>query len=43
MGICALDLIFGICKKRFKVTISRRNAICKVFEDEGESGEWSSI
>lgn len=43
MGVCALDLVFGICEKRFKITISRRDAICKVFENEGESEECSSF
>lgn len=40
MGVCALDLIFGVREKGFKVTIGRRYTICKIFEDEGESEEW---
>lgn len=39
MGVCTLDLIFGICEKGFKVTISCGNAVRKVLEDEGESEE----
>ena len=31
VGICALDLIFGVCEKGFEVTIGRRYAVCEVF------------
>ncbi len=43
MGVCALNLIFGVCEKGFKVPIGCRHAICKIFEDEGESREQSVI
>lgn len=43
MGVCTLDLIFRIGEKGFKVTISSRYAVRKVFEDEGESEEECSV
>ena len=43
MGVCALDLIFGIREKRFKVTIGCRYTIREVFENESESKEMVTI
>ena len=43
MGVCALNLIFGVCEKGFEVTIGRGYAICKVLEDKGKSEDGSLV
>ncbi len=43
VGVCALDLILGICEKGFKVTIGGGYTICKVFKDKSKPKEWPLV
>lgn len=36
MGVGGLELIFGVCEKRFEIVVSGWDAIDQVPEDEGE-------